>query len=148
MNTTLLVFVCSTIAILIGAFVALGLRRRIPMYARSACEACFLIPWAMPGLVFGIAMLWAYIRVPWDVWKHPGPHGCLHHLWHRHGRAVDARVFEQMNKDLEQSASVHGAHALQVLRYIIFPLVRPGLIAGWFVLAILFSRELAASVML
>ncbi len=148
MNTTLLVFVCSTIAIIIGALVALGLRRRIPMYARSACEAVFLIPWAMPGLVFGIAMLWAYIRVP-------GMYGSIRVLMVAYitfGIAMGVRsmrgVFEQMNRDLEESASVHGAHALHVLRYIIVPLVRPGLIAGWFVLAILFSRELAASVML
>jgi iron(III) transport system permease protein len=93
-------------------------------------------------------MLWAYIRVP-------GMYGSIRVLMVAYitfGIAMGVRsmrgVFEQMNKDLEQSAAVHGARPLQVLRYIVFPLVRPGLIAGWFVLAILFSRELAASVML
>src|SRR5690606_29772627 len=50
--------------------------------------------------------------------------------------------------DLEEAARAHGANTLQTLRHIVVPLMKPGLIAGWFVLATIFSRELAASILL
>jgi len=146
-NTILLTFVCSTAAILIGAFVAYALHHRL-VPGKAFLEIVMFTPWAMPGLVFGIAMLWAYIQVP-------GLYGTVKVMALAYitlGIAIGVRsmraVFEQLSKDLEESALVHGANLLQVLRHIVFPLVRPGLIAGWFVLATLFSRELAASVML
>jgi len=146
-NTALLIVVCATAAILLGAFVAYALHHRI-VPGKGFFEAVVLTPWAMPGLVFGLAMLWAYIWVP-------GFYGSLKVLavaYITFGIAIGVRsmraVFEQMSSDLEESASVHGATLWQTLRLIVFPLVRPGLIAGWFVLAAILSRELAASVML
>jgi iron(III) transport system permease protein len=57
-------------------------------------------------------------------------------------------VLAQLSPDLEEASAVHGANAGTTLRRIVVPLIMPGLIAAWFTLATLFSRELSVAVML
>jgi iron(III) transport system permease protein len=146
-NTGFLMVVCSTLAIILGAFVAYAVQRKI-VPGTKYIEALVIIPWAMPGLVLGLAMLWAYISVP-------GFYGTLAALvvaFVTLGTAIGLRsmkaVFEQLSNDLEEAAMVHGASRVKAIRHIVLPLVMPGLIGGWFILAAVFSRELAMSVML
>jgi iron(III) transport system permease protein len=138
---------CSTICIALGAVVAYAVLRRLPAW-RSCVEGMLAIPWAMPGLVFGLAMLWSYIAVP-------GFYGSLLALgvaYVTFGLPLAFRstagVLHQIGPELEQASLVHGASAWQTWRLTTMPLIMPGLIAGWFVLAAMFSRELAASVLL
>lgn len=146
-NTLFLMAVCSTICIVIGAVLAYGVLRRLPAW-RSWVEGLLAIPWAMPGLVFGLAMLWSYIAVP-------GFYGSLLALgvaYVTFGLPLAFRstagVLHQIGPELEQASLVHGASAWQTWRLTTLPLIMPGLVAGWFVLAAMFSRELAASVLL
>jgi iron(III) transport system permease protein len=146
-NTLFLMVACSTICIAIGAVVAYAVLRRLPTW-RSWVEGMLAIPWAMPGLVFGLAMLWSYIAVP-------GFYGSLLALgvaYVTFGLPLAFRstagVLHQIGPELEQASLVHGASAWQTWRLTTMPLIMPGLIAGWFVLAAMFSRELAASVLL
>lgn len=146
-NTVLLMASAATAAIVIGAATAYIVKRILPRM-RPTMDAVTLVPWAMPGLVFGLAMLWAYISVP-------GFYGTLLVLFVAYmtlglpiGVRAMAGVLGQISNDLTDASRVHGASALQTLRYTLLPLIWPGIVAGWFVLATIFSRELAASVLL
>lgn len=146
-NTLLLMVVCASICIAFGSAIAYAVRRRVSS-VRTPVEMLLAVPWALPGLVFGLAMLWAYIPVP-------GVYGTLFAIGIAYVtfglsigfRSIDAQL-GQMSPDLEEAARAHGASTLQTLRHIVVPLMKPGLIAGWFVLATIFSRELAASILL
>jgi iron(III) transport system permease protein len=54
----------------------------------------------------------------------------------------------QIHPELEESAAMSGASWLQTFRYIVLPLLKPGLEAGWALLFVAFTRELSASILL
>ena len=146
-NTGLLILICSTLSIILGALVAYAVQRRL-VPGTKYFELLVITPWAMPGIVLGLAILWAYISVP-------GLYGTLLILIVAYltlGTAIGFRamkaVFEQMSTDLEEAAMVHGASRFKTIKHIVVPLVMSGLISGWLVLAAVFSRELAMSVMI
>ena len=57
-------------------------------------------------------------------------------------------AFVQIHKDLEDSSRVSGAGFLYTLRRIIAPLLIPGLVSAWILMATMFLRELSLSVVL
>jgi iron(III) transport system permease protein len=117
---------------------------------RAAIDFIAWMPWAIPGLVLSLAMLWAYVRVP-------GPlgYGTLGVLVLASvtmglplGVQAVAATLRQLSPELEEAARVHRGSWLQAFGRIVFPLIRPSFIAGWFLLIFTFSRELAAVVLL
>jgi iron(III) transport system permease protein len=62
-------------------------------------------------------------------------------------RAVSA-AFMQIHPELEESSAMSGASWLQTFRYIVLPLLKPGLAAGWALLFVAYTRELSASILL
>jgi iron(III) transport system permease protein len=146
-NTLFLVVVCSTLSAAMGAAVAYVLHtKRVPF--PWLLEALILIPWALPGLIFGLAALWTYIYIP-------GAYGTLAGLILAYvtlGIPIAMRslrsVLRQIGSEFEEAARAHGAGLATTLRRVVAPLVLPGAIAAWFTLAAIYSRELAATVML
>jgi len=57
-------------------------------------------------------------------------------------------AFIQIHSDLEESSRVCGAGMLYTLRRIIIPLLIPGVVSGWILMATMFVRELSLSVVL
>ena len=146
-NTLLLMAAAASVCVVLGGLSASAMHRSLRA-SRGAAEAVLSVPWAMPGLVFGMAMLWAYISLP-------GFYGTLLVLGVAYvtlGLPIGVRsasaILDQLSPDLEESALMHGATQWQTVMRIVVPLAWPGLVAAWFVLATIFSRELAASVML
>lgn len=146
-NTLILVVVCSTLSAVIGGATGYVLHtKRIPL--PWVFEAAILVPWAVPGLIFGLAELWTFIYIP-------GAYGTLAGLivaYVTMGVPLAMRsmrsVLRQIGGELEESARVHGADMATTIRRIVVPLVLPGIVGAWFTLAAIFSRELAATVML
>ena len=54
----------------------------------------------------------------------------------------------QISRDLEESARVMGASWARTIRDIVFPLLKPGLIAAWAFVFILSIKELNTSILL
>jgi iron(III) transport system permease protein len=54
----------------------------------------------------------------------------------------------QLHDDLQQASMVCGASFLTTFRRILLPLLRPGFIAGWILLASIYLREFSTSVFL
>ncbi len=122
-------------------------RTRLP--GRRSIDLISTIPVAIPGLVVGVAYLWAWIGVP------GGLYGTIWIL----ALAFIARFmpdtvkslstsFLQIHRELEEAAWVCGKGTLATIRTIVLPLARPGVIASMTLLFVLAIRELGSSLFL
>jgi iron(III) transport system permease protein len=116
---------------------------------RKAVDVISTLPVAIPGLVVGVAYLWAWIGVP------GGLYGTIWIL----ALAFIARFMPdtvkalsssllQIHKELEEAAWICGKGLLGTIRTVVLPLARPGVIAAMTLLFILAIRELGSSLFL
>jgi iron(III) transport system permease protein len=117
--------------------------------ARRSIDLIATLPVAIPGLVIGVAYLWAWIGLL------GGLYGTIWIL----ALAFIARYlpdttkslstsFLQIHRELEEAAWVCGRTLLGTIRTIVLPLARPGTIAAMTLLFILAIRELGSSLFL
>ena len=147
-NSLILGIAVSTLGVpTLGVLAWLIYRSRIPF--RGALEFLVMIPQAVPRLVFGLAMLWAWINIPIPIY------GTLWLLAIAYftvfmplGLRTIAGVVMQVDKSLEECARVCGAGWGYQMRTITLPLLKPGLIAAWLLIFIASVRELGVSVFL
>ena len=122
-------------------------RTRAP--GRRGIDVISTIPVAIPGLVIGVAYLWAWIGLP------GGLYGTLWIL----ALAFVARFIPdtvkalstslmQIHKELEEAAWICGRGTLSTIFTVVLPLARPGVVAGMTLLFILSIRELGSSLFL
>jgi len=122
-------------------------RTRLP--GRRAIDLISTVPVAVPGLVIGVAYLWAWIGIP------GGLYGTIWIL----ALAFIARFmpdtvkalstsFLQIHRELEEAAWVCGKGTLATIAGIVLPLARPGVIASMTLLFVLAIRELGSSLFL
>jgi len=122
-------------------------RTRAP--GRRALEFVAMMPLGVPGLVIGVAYLWAWIGLP------IGLYGTIwilvlayvSRLLPEGVQGVTASLV-QVDRDLEEAARVTGSSTLRVLWSIILPLVRPGVAATAILMLILSIREIGPSLFL
>ncbi len=117
--------------------------------ARRAIDLVATLPVAIPGLVIGVAYLWAWIGLP------GGLYGTIWILT----LAFVARFmpdtmkslstsFLQIHRELEEAAWICGKGRIGTIRTIVLPLARPGTVAAMTLLFILAIRELGSSLFL
>jgi len=117
--------------------------------ARRAIDLVATLPVAIPGLVIGVAYLWAWIGLP------GGLYGTIWILT----LAFVARFmpdtmkslstsFLQIHRELEEAAWICGKGRVGTIRTIVLPLARPGTVAAMTLLFILAIRELGSSLFL
>ncbi len=122
-------------------------RTHVP--GRRSIDLIATLPVAIPGLVIGVAYLWAWISVP------GGLYGTIWIL----ALAFIARFmpdtvkslstsFLQIHPELEEAAWVCGKGTLATIATIVLPLARPGVIASMTLLFVLAIRELGSSLFL
>jgi iron(III) transport system permease protein len=122
-------------------------RTHVP--GRRLIDLIATLPVAIPGLVIGVAYLWAWIGIP------GGLYGTLWIL----ALAFIARFmpdtvkalstsFLQIHRELEEAAWVCGKGMLTTIASIVLPLARPGVIASMTLLFVLAIRELGSSLFL
>jgi iron(III) transport system permease protein len=122
---------------------------RTNLPGRHSIDLIATIPVAIPGLVIGVAYLWAWIGVP------GGLYGTIWIL----ALAFIARFmpdtvkalstsFLQIHRELEEAAWVCGKGTLSTIGTIVLPLARPGVIASMTLLFVLAIRELGSSLFL
>lgn len=132
--------------ILMGGISWILHRTRLP--GRNILEYISMFPITMPSIVFAVALLWTYINVPLiygTVWLLLIAYITVYLPFGI--RSISATIV-QIDPTLEECAQVTGASWLHTLRTITFPLLKPGIIAGWSLLFIMFSRELSSSILL
>src|ERR1043165_2584601 len=122
---------------------------RTAVSGRKSIDVISTLPVAIPGLVVGVAYLWAWIGLP------GGLYGTIWIL----ALAFIARFMPdtikalstsllQIHKELEEAAWICGKGLIGTIRTIVLPLARPGVIAGMTLLFILAIRELGSSLFL
>ena len=122
---------------------------RTQVTGRRALDVLSTIPVAIPGLVVGVAYLWAWIGLP------GGLYGTIWIL----ALAFVARFmpdtvkvlstsFLQIHRELEEAAWICGNGVLGTIRTIVLPLARPGVLAAMTLLFVLAIRELGSSLFL
>ncbi len=122
---------------------------RTQVTGRRWIDLISTVPVAIPGLVVGVAYLWAWIGIP------GGLYGTIWIL----ALAFIARFmpdtvkalstsFLQIHRELEEAAWVCGKGMFATIRTIVLPLARPGVIASMTLLFVLAIRELGSSLFL
>ncbi|MBR1196724.1 iron ABC transporter permease [Bradyrhizobium sp. AUGA SZCCT0240] len=122
---------------------------RTQLTGRRWIDLISTVPVAIPGLVVGVAYLWAWIGIP------GGLYGTIWIL----ALAFIARFmpdtvkalstsFMQIHRELEEAAWVCGRGMFATIRTIVLPLARPGVIASMTLLFVLAIRELGSSLFL
>lgn len=122
---------------------------RTDVPGRRAIDVVSTLPVAIPGLVVGVAYLWAWIGLP------GGLYGTIWIL----ALAFIARFIPdtvkalstslmQIHKELEEASWLCGRGTLATIRLVVLPLARPGVIAAMTLLFILAIRELGSSLFL
>lgn len=136
--------VCVLLAALISYFTV-----KTKITGRSVLEALVFVPWAFPGVALALGLLWAYVDFPVPIYATIWilligyvtrflPYGV---------RTVSSTVI-QIHQELEEASKVCGAGYFSTFRRILLPLIRPGVIAAWIVLATIFIREFSISIFL
>jgi iron(III) transport system permease protein len=122
---------------------------RTNLPGRKSIDVISTLPVAIPGLVIGVAYLWAWIGLP------GGLYGTIWIL----ALAFVARFMPdtvkalstsllQIHRELEEAAWICGKSLLGTIRTIVLPLARPGVIAAMTLLFVLAIRELGSSLFL
>ncbi|HTH96377.1 MAG TPA: iron ABC transporter permease [Stellaceae bacterium] len=135
----------ATLLTLLVSFVIVRARA----FAGQVLDILTSIPLMMPGPVMAVAMLWAYIHPPFQLYgtlwilllaymTHYIPYGV---------RTIGSSV-RQVSVEFERAASVCGANEIASFRDVLFPLVRSGVLAGWMLMFVSMIRELSASIFL
>jgi iron(III) transport system permease protein len=146
-NTILLAFVGATSCVGISAAIAyVVLRTRLP--GRKLLEALAWLPWATPGVVLGVGMLWGYIYLP-AIYGTPW---VLLLAFITLGLPLGVRTIHgtliQISHELEESARVHGASTLTLMGRVLVPLLRGGLMAAFVLLFVSFAQQLSVAAFL
>jgi iron(III) transport system permease protein len=147
-NSLFLAVAGASVAMLLAALTAyITVKTRVR--GRGLLEGMTFLPWAFPGTALAIGLLWGYVNLPLPIYGTIWilmiayvtrflPYGL---------RAVTSTIV-QIHKELEEASRACGGGFGTTFRRILLPLMRPGLIAGWILLATIFMREFSLSLFL
>jgi iron(III) transport system permease protein len=147
-NSLMLGFGVASVGVLVMV-ILVWIIYRSQLVGRGAVEYLVMFPQAVPRLVFGLALLWAWLNIPIPIY------GTLWLMALAYftvlmplGVRTLAGVVLQIDKSLEECARVCGASWGYQLRTVTIPLLRPGIIAAWLLVFIASVRELGVSIFL
>jgi len=115
--------------------------------ARALVDLISSLPVGFPGIVLAMGILVTYIRTPlystlWILLV-----GYITRFM-PYGQRMVSSVLLSLSPELDQSSRTSGASWATTLRRITLPLLKPGLVAGWLLLFVIFLREFPISVLL
>jgi iron(III) transport system permease protein len=147
-NSLMLGFGVASVGVLVMV-ILVWIIYRSQLVGRGAVEYLVMFPQAVPRLVFGLALLWAWLNIPIPIY------GTLWLLALAYftvmlplGVRTLAGVVLQIDKSLEECARVCGAGWVYQMRTVTLPLLKPGMLAAWLLIFMACVRELGASVFL
>ncbi|WP_394061383.1 ABC transporter permease [Alcaligenes sp. WGS1538] len=145
-NSLFLAVVGATLGVLLSLFVAyvvVKLRTR----AAGLLDTLSFLSFSFPGIVIGIGFMWFFVQTPL--------YATLTALllayiaaYLPYGIRPLSAAFVQVHAHLEESSLVSGASSLTTMRRIIVPLLIPGVVSAWILMATMYIRELTVSVVL
>ena len=149
-NTIIFSGVAAASVIILGGLIAY-IRIRTRHWLGPVMELTAWLPWTMPGIVLGLALLWAWISLPKPINLY-GTSAIVILGFVVNGLPLGARTMQsaimQVSKDLEECSLVHGASWLQTIRYVVLPLLRIGVAAAFVIVFALSARSLTIPLLL
>jgi iron(III) transport system permease protein len=145
-NSTFLGVVGATVAMCVSTMISYFICRT-RSYGRGIVESMANWPAGIPGIVLAMGFLLIFIKTPLyaTIWVlmisyiiRFTPYGL---------RSV-LSVLLSLSPELDESSRSCGASLLRTMKNITFPLLKPGFIAGWLLLFIIFFREFPISMLL
>ena len=133
-NTLIMVAVTSTATVAVSLCVSLVVVRS-KFWGRKLLDQLAFLPHAIPGIVMGLAMLWAFIQIDktglalfgsiWSV--------CIVFTvgFMSYGTRVMNAAILQIHTDLEEAAKMSGAPQWRVMWRIFYPLLMPAFAGVW-----------------
>ena len=147
-NSLVLATAAATLAVLIGGIIG-WIDLRTTIWGRRLLDYIALIPLGLPGIVMAVALIQFWLATPFKLY------GTLAILLLAYtGRYIPLGVraanssLRQVDSSLEESARILGAPWGMTMRHVTFPLIRPGLFAGWLLVFVPAIQELSASILL
>jgi iron(III) transport system permease protein len=145
-NSLFLGVVGATLGVLLSIFVAYVIVK-VKTRASGILESLSFLSFSFPGIVIGVGFMWFFVQTPLyaTIWALLIGYIATYLPY---GIRPLASAFVQVHAHLEESSLVCGASPLTTMRRIIVPLLIPGIVSGWILLATMFMRELTLSVIL
>jgi len=145
-NTVFLAVLSAVVCVAVGLLISLSELRR-PSAATKALAFLAVLPVAVPGLVYGLGLVWTFIRTPLygSIWILLFAYVAK---FLPYGVMVSRTGLMQLHPELEEGARMSGAGRGRVLRFITVPLLKPTLVAVGFFVMLSCIKELSASVLL
>ena len=145
-NSLFLAVVGATLSVALSVFVAYVIVK-VKSRAAGLLESLSYLSFSFPGIVIGVGFMWFFVQTPLyaTIWAL-----LLGYIatYLPYGIRPMSSAFVQIHSHLEESSLVCGASPLVTMRRIIVPLLIPGIVSGWILLASMFMRELTLSVVL
>ena len=146
-NTVLLGGAAAFLTVLLSSIVAY-ITTRTKYAGRNALDLICWLPNAIPGIVAGVGMLWAYITLPFPLY---GTLFLLVIVFITVGLPIGVRLMSgvmiQLSPELEECSMAHGATWATTFKRIVLPLLRPALAAGILILFVNFSRAVSTTLL-
>lgn len=115
--------------------------------AMGLADYLIAMPIGIPGTVFGVGMLWAYVGTPLylTLWILMLAFVTRYLVY---GVRTLGTGMIQIDKTLEEAATVSGANPLRTFMFVNLPLLRPVIASAWLLVFMIVMREISASVIL
>jgi iron(III) transport system permease protein len=145
-NSLFLGVVGATLGVALSVFVAYVIVK-VKTRASGVLESLSFLSFSFPGIVIGVGFMWFFVQTPLyaTIWALLIGYIATYMPY---GIRPLASAFVQVHAHLEESSLVCGASPLKTMRRIIIPLLIPGIVSAWILLASMFVRELTLSVVL
>ena len=145
-NSLFLGVVGATLGVVLSIFVAYVIVK-VKTRASGILESLSFLSFSFPGIVIGVGFMWFFVQTPLYATLWALLIGYIA-TYLPYGIRPLASAFVQVHGHLEESSLVCGASPLTTMRRIIIPLLVPGIVSGWILMATMFVRELTLSVVL
>jgi len=145
-NSVFLAVVGATLGVLLSLFVAYVIVKQRTR-AAGLLESLTYLSFSFPGIVIGIGFMWFFVQTPLYATLTALLIGYIA-TYLPYGVRPLASAFVQVHAHLEESSLVCGASRMTTMRRIIVPLLIPGVVSAWILMAAMFLRELTLSVVL
>jgi len=136
----------ATLGVILSIFVSYVIVRKRTT-AAGILESLSFLSFSFPGIVIGVGFMWFFVRTPLYATLTALLIGYIA-TYLPYGIRPLTSAIVQIHENLEESARVCGAGPLYTMRRIIIPLLIPGIVSGWILMATMFVRELSLSVVL
>ena len=145
-NSLFLGVVGATLGVALTLFVSYTIVK-VRTTASGILESLSFLSFSFPGIVIGVGFMWFFVRTPLYATIGSLLIGYIA-TYLPYGIRPLSSAFVQIHRDLEESSRVCGGGMFYTLRRIIVPLLIPGIVSAWILMATMFVRELSVSVVL